>query len=101
MRRIEIAKMISEKIEQETYDKISVPTFYVDRILKKFMQHIIVAVSKGETVELRKFGVFSRVIRKEKIGRNPMVPKVGIIIPEHMCMKFHPSIVVKKNLNKK
>jgi nucleoid DNA-binding protein len=101
MRRIQIAKMISEKIEQETYDQISVPTFYVDRILKKFMQHIVDQVSKGETVELRKFGVFTPVVRKKKIGRNPMVPKVSIIIPEHMCMKFHPSIFVKKNLNKK
>ncbi len=101
MRRLEIAKFIGEKIEKESFGEVYVSTYTIDRILKKFLEHIENTIMKGETVELRRFGVFKPVTRKSKKGRNPLIPKVDIIIPENKNMKFQPSRVIKKNLNKK
>jgi len=36
------------------------------------------AVAKGETVELRNFGVFEVKVRKARVGRNPNAPATDV-----------------------
>lgn len=59
-------------------------------VVGKLLDAIIDAVAKGDTVELRGFGVFKPVIRKAKkaqdIGRGKQIS-----IPQHVAPKFKAS----------
>ena len=43
-------------------------------VVQKTLDYIAQAVAKGDTVELRNFGVFEVKIRKARVGRNPNAP---------------------------
>ena len=46
-------------------------------VVQKTLDYISQSVSKGETVELRNFGVFEVKVRKARIGRNPNRPETA------------------------
>jgi nucleoid DNA-binding protein len=48
------------------------------------------AVARGETIELRNFGVFEVKIRKARVGRNPNAPATDVPIPARAVVKFKP-----------
>ena len=57
-------------------------------VVQKTLDYISDAVSKGETVELRNFGVFEVKVRKARVGRNPNRPERDVPIPERAVVKF-------------
>src|SRR5438445_9380977 len=57
-------------------------------VVQKTLDYIAEAVSKGEKVELRNFGVFEVKIRKARIGRNPNAPETDVPIPRRAVVKF-------------
>jgi nucleoid DNA-binding protein len=59
-------------------------------IVQRTLDYISAAVSRGETVELRNFGVFEVKIRKARIGRNPNSPEQDVRIPPRAVVKFKP-----------
>jgi nucleoid DNA-binding protein len=59
-------------------------------VVQKTLDYISEAVAKGETVELRNFGVFEVKVRKARIGRNPNKPETDVPIPERAVVKFKP-----------
>jgi nucleoid DNA-binding protein len=59
-------------------------------IVQRTLDYISEAVSRGETVELRNFGVFEVKIRKARIGRNPNSPAQDVRIPPRAVVKFKP-----------
>ncbi len=59
-------------------------------IVQKTLDYIAEAVSKGETVELRNFGVFEVKVRQARIGRNPNSPAADVVIPPRAVVKFKP-----------
>jgi nucleoid DNA-binding protein len=59
-------------------------------VVQKTLDYIAEAVSKGEKVELRNFGVFEVKIRKARIGRNPNAPATDVPIPQRAVVKFKP-----------
>jgi len=59
-------------------------------IVQRTLDYISEAVSRGETVELRNFGVFEVKIRKARIGRNPNSPERDVRIPPRAVVKFKP-----------
>jgi nucleoid DNA-binding protein len=59
-------------------------------LVQKVLDYISEAVSKGETVELRNFGVFEVKVRKARIGRNPNRPETDVRIPPRAVVKFKP-----------
>ena len=59
-------------------------------VIQKTLDYVSDAVSKGETVELRNFGVFEVKIRKARIGRNPNAPAADVRIPPRSVVKFKP-----------
>jgi len=66
----------------------------VKQVVQKTLDHITAALSKGETVELRNFGVFKVKSRRSRIGRNP---KTGttVPIPERKVVAFKVGMVMK------
>jgi nucleoid DNA-binding protein len=59
-------------------------------VVQKTLDNIAEALTKGEKVELRNFGVFEVRVRKARIGRNPNAPTADVPIPERSVVKFKP-----------
>jgi len=59
-------------------------------VIQKTLDYISDALARGETVELRNFGVFEVKVRKPRIGRNPNSPKTDVRIPPRAVVKFKP-----------
>src|SRR5579859_2093814 len=59
-------------------------------VVQKTLDYIAEALSKGDKVELRNFGVFEVKIRKARIGRNPNAPATDVPIPQRAVVKFKP-----------
>ena len=59
-------------------------------VVQKTLDYISDAVTKGQKVELRNFGVFEVKIRKARVGRNPNAPATDVPIPPRAVVKFKP-----------
>jgi nucleoid DNA-binding protein len=57
-------------------------------VVQRTLDYIAEALSKGDKVELRNFGVFEVKTRKARIGRNPNLPSTDVPIPERSVVKF-------------
>jgi len=57
-------------------------------VVQKTLDYIAEALTKGEKVELRNFGVFEVKVRKARVGRNPNAPETDVPIPERAVVKF-------------
>ena len=84
-------KEIVLKIAEET----NLKQIDVKKIVQRTLDQITESLSKGQTVELRNFGVFKVKSRKARIGRNP---KTGttVPIPERKVVSFKSGMVMKK-----
>ncbi len=60
----------------------------VFEVVQKTLDYIAEALSKGEKVELRNFGVFEVKVRKARVGRNPNAPETDVTIPQRAMVKF-------------
>ncbi len=60
----------------------------VVKVLGKTLDYIAGALSQGDKVELRNFGVFEVRIRKARVGRNPHRPETDVLIPPRAMVKF-------------
>ncbi|MGV3772997.1 MAG: HU family DNA-binding protein [Verrucomicrobiales bacterium] len=59
-------------------------------VIQKTLDYISEAVTRGEKVELRNFGVFEVKVRKARVGRNPNAPAADVPIPPRSVVKFKP-----------
>ena len=57
-------------------------------VIQKTLDYISAAVTTGDKVELRNFGVFEVKVRKARIGRNPNAPETDVPIPARAVVKF-------------
>lgn len=57
-------------------------------VLQRTLDYIADALSKGDKVELRNFGVFEVKVRKARVGRNPNKPETDVPIPARSMVKF-------------
>ncbi len=64
------------------------PQSDVARVVQETLDTIAEAMARGETIELRNFGVFEVKVRKAHIGRNPNKPEVDVAIPARAVVKF-------------
>ncbi len=61
----------------------------VGHVIQEFLDKITECLSQGDRLELRDFGIFEVVVRKSKIGRNPLKAAIPIVIPERAVVKFN------------
>ncbi|MDH4470157.1 MAG: integration host factor subunit beta [Verrucomicrobiae bacterium] len=67
-------------------------------VIQKTLDHITDALAKGQSIELRNFGVFEVVLRRPKPGRNPNHPEVEITIPSRAVVKFSAGKVMRERV---
>jgi len=58
---------------------------------------MIESLSKGETLELRNFGVFKVKERKARTGRNPRTGET-VSVPPKKVVTFKPGLVMKQSV---
>ena len=68
----------------------------VRTIIQAFLDRMSDSLFCDQRIEFRHFGVFEKVFRNKKIGRNPRQPDHPIIIPAHYSVKFTPSKKMKQ-----
>src|SRR3954465_9239820 len=79
-------------------DKSGLVQSQVFEIVQQTLDHITTALAKGETVELRNFGVFEVRLTKARVGRNPNQPDSAFVIPPRACVKFKPGKVMRQRV---
>lgn len=67
-------------------------------VVQKTLDYITEALVKGETVELRNFGVFEVKLRKPRVGRNPNDPGRDVQIPARAVVKFKPGKEMREHV---
>jgi len=70
----------------------------VHSVVQEFLDGVINALSEGNRLEFRDFGIFEVVRRKQKVGRNPKNAVVPIVIPERSAVKFTPGKKMKRRV---
>lgn len=66
----------------------------VKKIVQRTLDVVLEALERGETVELRNFGVFKVKSRRGRIGRNPRTGD-EVSVPEKRVVVFKPGLVLK------
>ncbi len=69
----------------------------VKRIIQKTIDSITESLERGETVELRNFGVFKVKTRRGRIGRNPRTGE-EVQVPEKKVVVFKPGLILKQKV---
>ena len=66
-------------------------------VIQKTLDHITSALSKGQDVELRNFGVFQVRLSKARVGRNPNIPGSNFAIPPRATVKFKSGKIMRRD----
>ena len=70
----------------------------VFEVIQKTLDHITSALSKGQDVELRNFGVFQVRLSKARVGRNPNIPGSNFAIPPRATVKFKSGKIMRRDV---
>ena len=71
----------------------------IKKILEIIFFEISEALSRGENIEIRGFGIFKTTLRKARIGRNPKNSEL-VQIPQKKAIKWKMSKALFNKLNK-
>ena len=86
--------MTKKDIVVKISDDTGVKQIEVKKIVQKVLDDIIESLARGETVELRNFGIFKVKSRRGRIGRNPRTGE-SVNIPGKKIVTFKPGLVMK------
>ena len=86
-------KDIVMKVSNET----NLTQIDVKKIVQRTLDVILESLERGETVELRNFGVFKVKTRRGRIGRNPRTGE-EVNVPEKKVVVFKPGLVLKSKV---
>jgi nucleoid DNA-binding protein len=70
----------------------------VFEVVQRTLDHITDALARGETVELRNFGVLEVRLTRPRVGRNPNQPGSSFVIPPRATVKFKPGKVMRQRV---
>lgn len=69
----------------------------VKRVIQRSLDAIVESLGKGDTVELRNFGIFKVKSRKGRTGRNPRTGE-KVPVPPKRVVTFKPGLVMKRDI---
>ena len=70
----------------------------VFEVVQRTLDHITDALAKGDTVELRNFGVLEVRLTRPRVGRNPNRPGSSFVIPSRATVKFKPGKIMRQRV---
>ena len=83
-------KGIAQFVLREVQNERPLTQQDIQSVVGKTLDCITGALARGQTVELRNFGVFDVVLRSSRVGRNPKQPHVTVRIPAKAKVRFRP-----------
>lgn len=86
-------KDIVSKIAEET----GIKQIDVKKVVQRTLDAIIDSLGKGETIELRNFGVFKVKSRGARMGRNPRTGE-KVPVPPKKVVGFKAGLVMKQRV---
>jgi len=89
--------MTKKEIATRIADKMDVEQAKVKKIVQMVLDIIAESLSKGETVELRNFGIFKVKSRKPRIGRNPKTG-ASVEIPGKRVVSFKAGLEMREKV---
>ena len=69
----------------------------VKKAVQRSLDAIVESLSRGETVELRNFGIFKVKSRKGRTGRNPRTGE-KVPVPPKRVVTFKPGLIMKRDI---
>lgn len=72
----------------------------VQTVVQSVLDKIAAALTRGDKIELRGFGVFEVKVRKARVGRNPNQPEKDIPIPARAVVRFKPGKELREEVLK-
>jgi len=69
------------------------------RIVDDIFNELVSRLCLTQSIKITSFGTFKTIDKKERIGRNPKT-KESAIISARKVIKFKPSVLVKRKINK-
>lgn len=69
----------------------------VKKAFQRVLDVVVAALSRGETVELRNFGIFKVKTRKGRTGRNPRTGE-KVPVPPKKVVVFKPGLIMKRGV---
>ena len=69
-------------------------------VVQRTLDHLTDALAKGDTIELRNFGVFEVRLTKARVGRNPNKPESSFVIPPRATVKFKSGKIMRQKVGK-
>lgn len=69
----------------------------VKKVVQKALDAIVEALARGETVELRNFGIFKVKQRKGRTGRNPRTGE-KVPVPPKRVVTFKSGLIMKRDV---
>jgi len=89
MTKKEIVIKIAEETKLKQVD--------VKKVVQRMLDHMVDALSRGETLELRNFGVFKVKTRKPRLGRNPKTG-ASVEVPSRKVVVFKQGLSMKQKV---
>ena len=89
--------MTKKDIILRVSDETNLKQIDVKKVVQKTFDYMVDALSRGEKIELRNFGVFKVKQRKSRTGRNPRTGQV-VPVPPRKVVVFKPGLEMKKKV---
>jgi len=90
----EVGNLTKKDIVMKVSNETNLTQIDVKKIVQKTLDVISDSLQRGETVELRNFGVFKVKSRRGRIGRNPRTGQ-EVSVPEKKVVVFKPGLILK------
>lgn len=91
--------MTKKEIVSKIAEGTNIKQIDVKKVVQGTLDEIVTSLTKGQTVELRNFGVFKVKTRRARVGRNPKTG-VTVPIPEKRIVTFKSGMIMKKRVMK-
>lgn len=89
--------MTKKDIVMKVSNETNLTQIDVKKIVQRTLDVILESLERGETVELRNFGVFKVKTRRGRIGRNPRTGE-EVNVPEKKVVVFKPGLILKSKV---
>ncbi|MDD5085499.1 MAG: integration host factor subunit beta [Candidatus Omnitrophica bacterium] len=89
--------MTKKDIVMKVSNETNLTQIDVKKVVQKALDAVVESLEKGETVELRNFGVFKVKNRRGRIGRNPRTGE-EVKVPEKRVVVFKPGLILKQRV---
>ena len=89
--------MTKKEIVLKIAEESKIKQVIVKKVVQKTLDEIVQALTRGERVELRNFGIFKVKSRRGRTGRNPRTGE-AVPVPPKKVVVFKSGLIMKQEV---